>query len=130
MGPSEQSGGRCGPRRRNAQARSANRRSQPANHRNRQARLLRTDRSRYRKSLRLHERSNEPKRNGTRRPRRNRRLPGKAQTSLVRQVNGSYIFVSFFAALRMTQERTLGVGRQSRQNGRVFEQRTGFFASL
>ncbi len=65
---------------------TANRRGQPANHRNRQASLLRTDRSGYRKSLRLHERSNEPERHGAGRAGRNRRLPGKTQTSLVRQV--------------------------------------------
>src|SRR5260370_26721540 len=72
---------------RNEQTSKADRRGQPANSRNRQTSLLQPNRPTPSKSLRIHKRSNEPKRHNQRRPGRNNRLPKKTKTSMVQQVS-------------------------------------------
>ena len=65
-----------------------------------QAGVLRADRSRYGEGVRLHERSDEPECDGVGRARRHRRIPGKAKTSLVRQVSRFNEEQAFLAILR------------------------------
>src|SRR5258708_24388661 len=71
---------------RNEKTSNANRRSQPTNSRNRKTSLLQPNRPTPTKSLRIHQRSNEPKRHHQRRPRRNNRLPKKTKTNMVGKI--------------------------------------------
>src|SRR5208337_1896043 len=86
MGTREPGGVRRGTGRGDAQAGDADSRGEPARHWDRQAGVLRADRSRYGKGLRLHEGSDEPECDGGGRAGRHRRVPGEAKTSVVREV--------------------------------------------
>src|SRR6267154_5725815 len=86
MGPGKPSSPRRRPDNRNKKTSNPDRRGQPANSRNRQTSLLQPNRPTPTKSLRIHKRSNEPKRHNQRRPRRNHSLPKKTKTNLVRPV--------------------------------------------
>src|SRR5208282_1257821 len=86
LGTREPGDGRRGAGCGNAQAGGADSRGEPANHRDRQAGVLRADRSRYGQRVRLHEGSDEPECDGVGRAGRHRRISGKAQARLVREV--------------------------------------------
>src|SRR5208337_1248228 len=87
VGTREPSGVRRGTGRGDAQAGDADSRGEPARDWDRQAGVLRADRSRYGQRVRPHEGSDEPERDGGGRAGRDRGVPGEAKSSVVRQVN-------------------------------------------